>query len=200
MSPSPHEDPAPGGTTDEQARVVLLVGPPAVGKLSLARELERRMGAIVVDNHLVNNAVFVPMRLDRGAGVALADTDALRARVLDVVLEATLAAPAPLSHVFTIWLTDEPENAAHVERLRELAGRRGARFVPVWLTATPETLERRVDAPGRAERSKLTDPTTLRELLEVPTLPAPRDALALDLTTLTADEAAGRILAAGTSP
>lgn len=197
MSASPQQDPAPASTTD--ARVFLLVGPPAVGKLTLARELERQAGAIVVDNHLVNNAVFVPLGLNRG-GVALADTDALRARVLDVVLEATLAAPAPLSHVFTVWLPDEPENAAHVERLRELARHRGARFVPVWLTAEPGTLLGRVDSPGRAEREKLTDPEVLGELLERPILPAPADALELDLTDLAPDEAARRILAASSSP
>ncbi|GAA1488569.1 AAA family ATPase [Brachybacterium sacelli] len=196
MSSSAHEDPGPGNAM--APTVFLLVGPPAVGKLRLARELERRIGAIVVDNHLVNNAVFVPMGLGRG-GVALADTDALRARVLDVVLEATLAAPAPRSHVFTNWLPEDPENAAHVERLRTLARRRGARFVPVWLTATPEALLRRVDAPGRAERSKLTDPAILRELLEVPAMPAPADALGLDLTTLTPDGAVTRILEAATA-
>lgn len=197
MSASPQQDTARASTTG--ARVFLLVGPPAVGKLTLARELARQSGAIVVDNHLVNNAVFVPLGLNRG-GVTLADTDALRARVLDVVLEATLAAPAPLSHVFTVWLSDEPENAAHVKRLRELARRRGARFVPVWLTAEPATLLGRVDSLGRAEREKLTDPDVLGELLEMPTLPAPADALELDLTALAPDEAARRILAAATSP
>ncbi len=179
----------------ETSRLFFLVGPPAVGKLSIARELARRSGAIVVDNHLVNNAVFVPMGLARG-GRDLADTDALRARVLDVVLEATLAAPAELSHVFTNWLPDEPDNAAHVQRLRDLAAQRGARFVPVWLTASADELAARVDSPERAERTKLTDPGILRDVLAIPQLPAPSDAIEADTSRMSIAEAAERILEA----
>lgn len=174
----------------------LLVGPPAVGKLTLARELERCCGAIVVDNHLVNNAVFVPMGMHRDAGVELAQTDALRERVWDVVLDAAEAAPRQLSHVFTVWLLDGEEGAVHVERLRSLAERRGARFVPVWLTASPEALQHRVDAPGRAERHKLTDWQILERLLEIPQLPAPSDAVTLDLSVTTPAQVVAELLAA----
>lgn len=191
MSP---ENTATGRRSDAPARLFFLVGPPAVGKLSVAREIERASGAIVVDNHLVNNAVFVPLGMGRSDEVTLADTDALRARVLDVVLEATLAAPAELSHVFTVWLPDDPENAEHVERLRRVAQSRGVRFVPVWLSAEPEALLGRVGSPGRAERSKLTDPAILRELLDLPPLPAPADALTLDMTTTDPASAAAHIL------
>jgi len=184
------------GGEQSGARLYLLQGAPAVGKLTLARELEARTGAIVVDNHLVNNAVFVPLGMGRDAEVTLEQTDALRARVLDVVLEATLAAPAALSHVFTNWLPDDPANAAHVERLRELAHRRGARFVPVWMRASAEALTARVASPGRAERSKLVDPAVLRELLTRPELPPPADALTLELSETTPAQAAQQLLAA----
>ncbi|MGP5006055.1 AAA family ATPase [Brachybacterium tyrofermentans] len=185
--PTPHVD-LPGD------HLFLLVGLPAVGKLSVATEIGLRTGAIVVDNHLVNNAVFVPMGLGRGLGVELADTDALRGRVYDVVVESTLLAPAGLSHVFTVWLPDGPGNAAHVDRLRTLAGRRGARFVPIWLTASPEALLARIDAPGRAERSKLTDREVLRDLLELPVLSPPEDAITLDLSTMGPEDAAAQVL------
>ena len=45
------------GGEQSGARLYLLQGAPAVGKLTLARELEARTGAIVVDNHLVNNEI-----------------------------------------------------------------------------------------------------------------------------------------------
>ncbi|MFQ6483639.1 AAA family ATPase [Brachybacterium epidermidis] len=193
MTPS-RRDPAPPTGEGAPACLYLLVGPPAVGKLTIARELASRCGAIVVDNHLVNNAVFVPLGLNRGEEVSLADTDALRARVLDVVLEATEAAPARFSHVFTIWLPEGPGNAAYVERLRDLAHRRGARFVPVWLTADAGALLSRVDAPERAQRSKLTDAAVLQDLLEVPLLAAPEDALTIDTTQIAPAQAVTQIL------
>jgi len=194
------DDPAaaapPAPEALQGAHVLLLVGPPAVGKLSIAREIARRTGALVVDNHLINNPVFVPMGLNTGEGLDLSATDSLRRRVWEVVLEAAAAAPPSLSHVMTNWLTDDPENAQHVERLRALARTRGARFVPVWLTASEEALLARVDAPGRAERSKLTDPAILEQILAVPTLPAPADALHVDVTERTPPEAVTQILAA----
>lgn len=182
------------GDDDPVPSLYLLVGPPAAGKLTLARELERRTGTIVVDNHLVNNAVFVPIGLNRSPEVRLEGTDALRARVWDVVIEATEAAPAHLSHVFTLWLEDAPGSAAHVERLRSLAGRRGVRFVPVWVRASTETLLGRVDDPGRAERGKLTDPGTLQEILDLPLLPAPQDAIELDTGELSPERAVDVVL------
>lgn len=176
--------------------LILLMGPPAVGKLTIARELEARTGAIVVDNHLVSNAVFVPIGLNRSAEVTLEDTDDLRARVHDVVLEAAEAAPNDLSHVFTVWLVEGPGGTAHVQRLRDLAHRRGARFLPVWLTASRQALLSRVDAPGRAERGKLVDGPTLQDLLEMPLLSAPADALRIDTTETTPSQAVARILQA----
>ena len=200
-----------------------LVGPPAVGKLTVARELERRTGAIVVDNHLVNDPVFVPMGVHRGEGIDA--TDELRRRVLSVVHEAAELAPTSFSHVFTNWLPDEPENAALVERLRDLARRRGARFVPVWLTADadelaarvvgPERTQRakrlrsgplddvpglgdalaaRVVAPERTRRAKLMDPEVLRTLLPIRELPPPPDAVVIDTTRIAPGEVADRIL------
>lgn len=196
-SPSTAHTPSGAESSERHgARLYLLQGAPAVGKLSLARELERRTGAIVVDNHLVNNAVFVPMGMGRDTAVTLEDTDVLRARVLDVVLEATLAAAPSLSHVFTNWLPDDPANAAHVDRLRELARRRGARFVPVWMSASAAALTARVSAPGRSERSKLVDPEVLRGLLEMPELPVPLDAITVDMSETTPAQAAEQVLAA----
>lgn len=169
-----------------------LVGPPAVGKLTIASELARRADAIVVDNHLISDPVFVPMGVHRGEPIE--QTDQLRARILDVVLEATVAAHPRFSHVFTHWLTDAPDNAALVERLRGVAAQRGAKFVPVWLIADHDELLSRVGNHDRAKRAKLLDPLILRQLLDRPLLPPPDDALQLDVTTLSPQRAVDRIL------
>lgn len=173
------------------AALFFLVGPPAVGKLTIARELEKRGDVIVVDNHLISDAVFVPMGFQRGDN--LDATDDLRDRVRDVVLEAAARAPGHVSHVWTNWLLDGDVDRQYVADLRELAQKRGVRFVPVWLTASAAELERRVVQESRLERRKLRDADILRELLARPTLPAPKDALCLDITQLSPAEAANAI-------
>jgi hypothetical protein len=115
--------------------------------------------------------------------------------VLDVVHEATELAPASFSHVFTNWLPDEPENERLVQRKRELAQRRRARFVPVWLSADTEALAARIANPQRSARAKLMDPDVLKGLLTIPQLPAPSDAIVLDTTNLQPHEVAEAILA-----
>ncbi|GAB3759160.1 AAA family ATPase [Yimella radicis] len=174
------------------ASLFYLVGPPAVGKLTVARCLEQRTGAIVVDNHLINDPVFVPMGVHRGEGIET--TNELRGRVLDIVHEAIRLAPTRFSHVLTHWLPDKPKNAELVERVRASAAARQARFVPVWLTADVETLAGRVTEPDRSQRAKLVDAEILRQLAAVPNLPPPPDALVIDSTSLTADEVADRIV------
>lgn len=179
--------------TDTPASLFYLVGPPAVGKLTIARELERRTGAIVVDNHLWSDAAFVPLGLKFGADWRLVDD--LREEIRERVLLAAERAPRHLSHVFTHWLPDDPENAAILDGFRALAQRRGATFRPVWLTADADVLARRVTEPDRTVKAKLTDPDVLRELLAEPLLPAPPDALVLDTTDLTPAQAVDAILA-----
>lgn len=65
---------------------------------------------------------------------------------------------------------------------------------PVWLTADAGALLSRVDAPERAQRSKLTDATVLQDLLEVPLLAAPEDALTIDTTQIAPAQAVTQIL------
>lgn len=171
------------------------MGPPAVGKLTVARALAARTGAAVVDNHLVNDAVFVPLGLGVRKDVRFEDTDVMRDRVRDVVLEATIAAPADLSHVFTVWLPEDPENAAHVERMRRIAAQRRARFVPVLLTASRESLLERVTAASRAERRKIVDAEILAPLIELPDVQV-EGALVIDTDASTPEETVQSILEA----
>lgn len=85
--------------------------------------------AIVVDNQLINDPVFVPMGVHRGEGIEA--TNELRGRVVDVMHEAIRLAPTRFSYVLTHWLPDKPENSELVERVRVLAAAGQARFVPV---------------------------------------------------------------------
>ncbi|MVN89036.1 hypothetical protein GO986_20045 [Deinococcus sp. HMF7620] len=81
-------------------------------------------------------------------------------------------------------------------KIRAVAAARGAHYVPVWLDCDPTERERRVTHPGRLARAKLRDPALLRAILEASgTLPPPPDALVLDTTRMSPDDAAREIVA-----
>ncbi|GMA16786.1 hypothetical protein E5F05_16655 [Deinococcus metallilatus] len=170
--------------------VYYLVGPPGSGKRTIGKQLARLTGAALLDNHLSNDPVFTAFGLD-GQKPVPAQVWTLVKRVRAVVLEAALAAPRDVSHIFTNYLTNEEREWQFVQSLRGLASARGAAFVPVWLSCHTDELARRMTLPERAERLKLRDPEQLRELLEkAGNLPPPPDAIRIDTSTLAPADAA----------
>ncbi|MFC3835195.1 MULTISPECIES: AAA family ATPase [Deinococcus] len=172
-----------------------LVGPPASGKRTVGLELARLTGAVLLDNHLFNDAVFRPYGAD-GLRPIPTEIHALASQVRALGLEAARRAPPDVSHIFTSYLTTKPSGPAALQLVRDLAGARAARYVPVWLTCDPAVLEERLEHPGRLERAKLRDPLILRQTLATSgVLAPPPDALVIDTTQLAAGETAARIAA-----
>lgn len=164
-----------------------------MGKLTVAHEIRRRTGAVVVDNHLVNDPVFVPLGMD-GAQAMPDGIDDLRRTVMEVVHEAIVLAPDDVDHVLTNWLDDSADDARIFDERRALAARRGATFVPVWLEATDDVLLQRVVQEDRRRRAKLRDVEIMREVLAVKRMAAPADALVIDTSTLTVEQVVDHIL------
>ncbi|MBZ9751448.1 AAA family ATPase [Deinococcus sp. HMF7604] len=172
-----------------------LVGPPGAGKRTVGKALATLTGAALLDNHLTNDPVFLAAGLS-GKEPVPAEVWELCHAVRKAVRAATLHAPTALAHIFTNYLSAEEQEWQNVQRLRDLAAQRGVPFVPVWLTCALPELEARMTHPARAERLKLRDPVHLRELLaRAGTLPPPPDALVLDMTTMSPEDAARQIVA-----
>ena len=169
--------------------LVFLHGPPAVGKLTVARALAARTGIRLFHNHLVLDAILAVFDF-RSRGF----TD-LRERVwLDVF---GTAAREKVSLVFTF--VPETTLAADfpwrvIDRVEAAGGR--VRFVA--LTCPVEEQDARIDAPSRAEFAKLKDVAALRDLRAQGWLdyPMPPAELTLDTAAMTPDEAAAAIAAA----
>ena len=154
-----------------------LVGPPASGKRTVGLELSRLTGAVLLDNHLFNDAVFKPYGAD-GLRPIPDEIHALAARVREAGLAAARLAPPDVHQIFTSYLTNRPSGPAALQMVRDVAAVRGATYVPVWLECDVDELARRVSLPARLERAKIRDPQKLRETLASSgVLAPPRDAV-----------------------
>ena len=171
-----------------------LVGHAGVGKYTIAKEIAALTGAIVVDNHYINNPIFNLIELYRPEPLPQAvwdQVERIRAAVLETV--ATLS-PPDWSFVFTI--ADEPGELAFYADIVRVAHRRDSRFVPVHLHCETEELCRRIASPGRRERLKdVSAENARRSNRALASRPPHPNALTLDVTSLAPGAAAAAIAA-----
>ena len=177
--------------------IVYLIGFPAAGKFTIAKEIAGRASQryVVVDNHHINNVVFEVIETD-GVRTLPGRVWSLISGVRDAVLAAIEElSPTEWSYVFTNVLVADSDES-YVNRLAELADRRGSLFVPVRLHCAVDELARRIVAPERAQRLKWIDPDGLRDYVgryRLVDVEHPH-ALDLDVTELSAADAADAIL------
>lgn len=167
-------------------KLVVLHGPPAVGKLTVARELARLTGWRLFHNHLVVDALLAVFEFGSAPFIEL------RERIWHDVFAAASAGGTP-----ALIFTFTPENSvspSFVARLVAEARARGDESHFVALTCPESEIERRLAQPSRQGR-KLTSPALYRELRDAgvfrtPVMPA---GPAVDTSALTPAEAAARI-------
>lgn len=179
--------------------IIHLIGYPAAGKLTIARELARQAErgdhrVVVVDNHLSGNPVLSVLDLtERGPSP---EAWALVYEIREVVVRAIEDhSPRDWSFAFTNVLTVEGDSDVDaVDRLRRLAEARRSRYVPIVLTCEVDELARRAPARGRAEQHKVTDPALIRAYVAARQLHHPDDATVLDVTVVPPKDTAAAIL------
>jgi len=165
--------------------IIYLIGIPAVGKYTIAKEIGRMTGAKVVDNQLINFPVYSVIGYDgtasfpfpHGAG---AQIEKIHRAVLAVIRDFC---PPDDSFVFTNVLdASVPGDKAWFRRIERLARQRKAMFFPIWLTCDAEMIRQRKGSPERRARRKDIDLTNIDWYLkefEVLKVPHP-NALTLD--------------------
>jgi hypothetical protein len=162
---------------------------PGTGKLTIGRLLARKIGARLLDAHtMLNPAEALFERGDRRHVL-------LRLDLRRVILAHAINAPREIGLVFTDALSTDSWDRTMFEHYQELAKQRGARLVSVVLDIAPEENARRLVSPERAANYKLVDPRRLAQLREAYTLLRPDDAVCLDVTSLSAEEAATKLAA-----
>ncbi len=142
--------------------LVYLYGPPAVGKLTVATELERRTTFRLFHNHLTVNAIR-PV-FDFGTAPF---TEVLHRIRLDVFETATRNRIDVIFTNNSIWSVPDGRArfAAFAAEVRQRVVSGGGRVIFVQLDAPPDVLAARVDAASRKEHRKLLDRGRLREML-----------------------------------
>lgn len=163
--------------------LVFLHGPPAVGKLTVARALAAHTGLKLFHNHLVLDAVTAVFDFKTPGYIQLRESI-----WLDVF---AVAARENVSLIFT-FVPETSLAPGFPDRVRAAVESAGGRLRLVALTTNEATLDARLNAPSRAEFAKLKDLAQMRALRAQGWLDyaMPPSELTLDTAKLSPDEAA----------
>ncbi len=165
---------------------IFLYGPPAVGKLTVARALADRRDLRVLHNHLTMDPVAEVLPF--GTPEFWATVDRIRVDLVGA------AAREGVDLVYTFVYA--PGDEGHVDEIVSSFERIGGSVVFVQLVAPPEELRRRVSDASRASHGKIRDAESLDQVLAeydvYASIPG-RDSLTIDAATMSPEEAATRI-------
>ncbi|CTQ51158.1 hypothetical protein [Jannaschia donghaensis] len=169
------------------APVIHICGWPGSGKRAIARLLRDRIGGRLLDNHLIldpASALFA-----RGTPERATLRDDLRRMLYD----AALSLPADVPLILTDALAQTDRHSSLVEPTLRLVRRRRAALMAFVLQIELAENRRRLSDPARHDGYKLTDTATLDDLRTRHALLHLPGARTIDVTTLSAAQAAKRI-------
>ena len=169
-------------------KLIFLHGMPAVGKLTVGRELAQLTGYKLFHNHLTVDLVTSVFEFGSPSFIEL------RERIwLDVFIEAARAQLPGLIFTFAFEPTVKPD---FIERVKNMVEAHNGKVMFVKLTCSPEELEKRLTSDSRAKFGKLTSVDLFRELNSAGAFADPQitdDQLVVDTTHLNPAEAAKKI-------
>lgn len=168
-------------------RLIFIYGPPAAGKLTVARELAALTGYKVFHNHL--SIVCVEPVFEFGS--------ASFRRLIELIRVETIteAARVGVSLIYTFCYAKDLDDA-HVEKILNAVEKHGGDVCFVLLKCSREELEKRVAAENRKQFGKANNLNILNELLDKYELFQPvnaRESLVVDNTELSPPDAARQI-------
>lgn len=168
--------------------LVYLYGPPAVGKLTVAREIAARTGHRLFHNHLSIDCVLPVFEF--GSDPFWRQVHAIREGIM------AEAAREGRDLVFTT-VYEHPDSDPQTTRRFDAVESNGGRICLVQLTCPPAILANRVQNPHRATMGKIATVEGLRETLvghNVVTSIPRRESLQVDTSELSPVEAAEHVI------
>lgn len=172
-----------------QGLVVHLNGWPGVGKFTVAQHLAGRLGARLIDNHLLHDVAIACTGLDDPQRWPLHEE--VRSAAYRTLASRPIRESLVMTNALCVGSERERQAWNHVV---DLAAARRAPLVPIVLEAALNENLRRLQSTNRSPR-KLRDPETLRlfvrsDRIQQPDVP---ELLVLDVSALSPDQAAARI-------
>jgi hypothetical protein len=170
---------------------VVLYGRPAVGKLTVGRELAKISGYRLFDNHLVVDAALAVYDFGSPGFIAL------REALWRVAFERIAQDQALTGLIFT-FTPEATVPQQFVDDLFALFLKAGIATRCVELTAPETTIMERLARADRASKGKLVEVEAYRQLRDSGAFNSPvitHNRLVLDTSTLSATEAAQKIVA-----
>ena len=144
-------------------KLIVIFGPPAVGKMTVGAELSRLIGLPLLHNHLTIEAILPLFSYGHPAFGRLVTE--FRRRIFEEVAASDLP-----GLIFTyVWALDDPNDKAFIDGLAEIVRRRGGEVYFVELAADVHERLRRNECESRlaAKSSKRDVEASRRHLLEV---------------------------------
>jgi len=139
-------------------RLIFLHGPPAAGKYTIAKELERKIGCGVFHNHLTME--IAKQFFEFGTEYFWKLVKQLR------YISTELAAKHSSNTVVYTACYSHPQDLEFFEVLENLVLQSEGEVIPVYLSCELEELERRVSNLSRVEMGKIKTIDSLRKNLE----------------------------------
>ena len=152
----------PSSTADHR-RVILLHGPPASGKLTIARQLAARLNAVVLHNHLTFNLARALFEI--GDQRLLDLHRQLRLVMLDHALAPTPESARPVPDIILTLVYTDPDSIANCTEIIRRVDASGAELRPFYLQCSEQTLLERVASASREKEGKLHTPARLANML-----------------------------------
>lgn len=166
------------------APVIHIGGWPGAGKRTIGRLVAKNLAGRLIDNHLMLDAARAIY--DRGTQGSVE----LREEVRAVILNHARKLPLDVPLVLTDALADEPVAPALLQPTLDLAAARSAPLHAFLLDLDIDENLARLTNPARHGTAKLVDPEVLKRLRQNQRLFGPEGAVTLDVSRMTAFEAA----------
>lgn len=174
--------------------LIILYGPPASGKLTIARELSKKTGFPLLHNHLIadfGNALFA---FGTDEYVEFATT--LRTMAIDAALKANTPGLI-MTFAFGLETKGGKRDEAILKTISQRVKRHGGKTTFVHLTCDESVLFQRVTSESRKQFHKLSNPSILKKLLHMYNLERPisfAESLTIDTTKGSAKSCAEKII------